>query len=174
MMRRRSIHVAAAFGVLGVPLPAWADPTGSVTTGPIQQAPALGIPVLVLLAVALTAITVYRLRRTGGRRMVGLGLVATVTLLAGIGHAIIPIITITGMDCAKQTVSVFDPLAGETLLTSDCPNPIRIVDIQVSCNEKVVAPGAQTGIGGAANDVVECSIGQVLANGNTCSLPGCL
>ena len=172
MMHRRSLHVAAAFGVLGVPLAAWADPTGSVTTSPIHQAPALGMPVLVLLAVALTAITVYRLRRTGGGRIVGLGLVAAVTLLAGLVYAFIPMITISGADCAKQTVSVFDPLEEETLLTSNCPNQIQITNIQLVCDEDVVSPNAGGGSAGV-DAVAECFIGQVLANGNTCALLGC-
>jgi hypothetical protein len=172
MMHRRSIHVAAAFGVLVAPLTAWAASTGSVTTSPIHQTPALGMPVLVLLAVALTVITVYRLRRTGGERIVGLGLVAAVMLLAGLVYAFIPTITISGADCAKQTVSVFDPLEEETLLTSNCPNQIQITDIQLVCDEDVVVPNAGGGIAGA-DAVAECVIGQILANGNTCALLGC-
>lgn len=168
----RSIHVSAAVGFLVTPLAALAQPaTGAVTTSPIQQAPALGMPVLVLLAVALTAITVYRLRRTGGRRILGLGLVAVVTVLAGLVYAFLPTITISGADCAKQTVSVFDPLVEETLLTSNCANLIQIIDIQITCDEGAVAPNAT---GGIAGDLfAECFIGQILANGNTCALLGC-
>jgi hypothetical protein len=176
MRHWRAIDVAAGVGLLVAPLAALAQPeTGAVTTSPLpQQAPALGMPLLAILAVALTAITVYRLRRAAAGRIVGLGLVAAMTVLAGIGYAVMQTITITGADCAKQTVSPFFPLEGETLLTSECPNLIRIVDIQDSCDGSVVSPNAETGMGSAANDVAECSIGQILANGNTCALPGCL
>lgn len=172
MRCRRSIHVAAAVGMVVAPFAAWADPSGSVTTTPIHDTPALGMPVLVLLAVALTVITVYRLQRSAGGRIVGLGLVAAVTLLAGLVYAFIPTITISGADCTKQTVSVFDPLDEETLLTSNCPNQIQITDIRLVCDQNVVLPNAGGGSAGV-DEFAECFIGEVLANGNTCALLGC-
>jgi hypothetical protein len=130
------------------------------------------MPVLVLLAVALTVITAYRLRRRAGGRIVGLGLVAAVMLLAGLVYARLPMITISGADCTKQTVSVFDPLEEETLLTSNCQNPIQITDIQRVCDQNVVSPNAGGGSAGV-DEFAECFIGKVLANGDTCALLGC-
>ena len=169
MMRWGSIRIAALSGVLGAPLAAWADPSGSVTTEPIQQAPALAMPVLVLLAVALTAITMYRLRHTRGGRIAGVGLI--VVVLAGIGYAGLPTITIMDADCAKQTVSVFNPLDEETLLTSDCTNRLRVTDIQKNCELGVVSP--DTGGAPVVDEFAECFVGEVLAHGDTCALLGC-
>jgi len=174
MMRRVLIDVVAACGVLVAPLAALAVPSGSVTTTPFHEAPAIGMPVLALLAVALTASAVYRLRRTAGGRVVGVGLVAGVMLLAGLVYADLPTITIDGAECMTQTVSVFDPLNDpETLLTSNCTARIQITDIQRMCNERLVSPGVQPQV--ATFDMFpECFVGQVLSKGETCSLLACV
>ena len=174
MMHRRSICVATAAGVLIAPLAVWADPTGSVTTAPVHQAPALEMSVLALLAVALTAITVYRLQRRGRRRILGLGVVIGVVALAGLVYASFPTITIGGASCAMQTVTAFNPAKSQTVLTSNCPNSIQIVDIHVTCDGggDVVAPNASTEKRAVA--VGPCSVGQILASGESCLLPGCV
>jgi apolipoprotein N-acyltransferase len=170
MMRRRSIHVAAGLATLVAPLAAWAQiPTGSVTTDPVQQAPALGMSVIVVLAVAMAGVGMYRLRRTVAGRIVGFVLIAAATVLAGLGYAVVPPLTISGADCTKQTTSAFDPLE-PTMLMSDCSNLIRIIDIQVSCAGDMSSLNSAPAI----DPVADCSIGQTLANGGACGLPVCV
>lgn len=173
MIRRRSIHAAAAFAALVAPLTALAQaPTGSVTTAPIHNVPALGMSLFVMLALALAGLGIYRLRRTVSRRTVAIALVAAVTVLAGLGYAgATSIITITGADCMKQTVSLFNPLMDTTVI-SNCTNRIQVLDIQVSCGAGDVT--AETDINSAANGVHVCSVGEVLADGDSCRLPICV
>jgi hypothetical protein len=175
-MRRRSIQIAAGLGTLVAPLATWAQATtsGFVTTGPLRApAPALGMPLIVMLAVALAGVAMYRLRRTVGGLVVGFVLVA-VTVLAGLGYAIMPPlpITISGADCMKATVNVFDPSTEPTTLMSACPNPIQIVDIQISCGRDVFL-NSETNTSGAIDMFPLCKKGQILANGDACDLPTC-
>lgn len=176
MMRRRLIQIAAGLGTLVAPLAVWAQVTtsGSVTTGPLRApAPAFGMPLIVMLAVALGGVALYRLRRTVGAPLVGLIVAATV--LAGLGYAMLPPqpITISGADCTKVTVNGFDPSAEPTTLMSACPNPIEILDIQFSCAPPDVFPNSDTNASGAVDMLPLCKKGQVLANGDACELPTC-
>jgi hypothetical protein len=166
MIRRRSIHAAAAFGALLVPFVASAQPpTASVTTAPVgQAAPALTMPLIVMIAVALTGFAMYRLRRSVGRAITGLVLVASVTAVAGLGYAIMPLITIEGANCTQETVSIFDPLNEPTELMSNCTNRIQIVDIRVLCDGKDSAP----------ESLPDCRIGQTLGFHEACNLPFCV
>jgi len=172
MMRWRSSHAATILAVLVAPLAAVAQPpTGSVTTVPINNAPALGMSLCVVLALALAGIGIYRLRRPVGSRIAAFGLVAAITVLAGLGYAAAPsTITISGADCAKQTVSFFDPRLGATMV-SNCTNRIQILDIQASCDGTEV--NAATDINGATN-LVGCTVGLILADGESCKLPICI
>ena len=179
MRHFKSIHTAASVGVLLAPLATLAQPqTGSVTTRPLaQQAPALGLPLLAILAVALLAIAVYRLWRANRGPILGLGFVVTMTLLAGIGYALVMVqtITIAGAACGNPTVSAFNAFS-QTRLKSACVNPIQIVDIQSPCDggtECTVSPNAVSCVGSAASDGTECTIGLILGDGNTCELPIC-
>jgi apolipoprotein N-acyltransferase len=171
MMRRRSIHLAAGLATLVAPLAALAQiPTGSVTTDPVQQAPALGMSVIVVLAVAMAGVGVYRLRRTVAGRIVGFVLVAAATVLAGLVYAVAPAtIMISGADCTMRTTNAFDPLE-PNMLMSDCSNLIRIVDIQVSCDAGMSSFNSAPTIAPPA----DCSVGQTLANGGACGLPSCV
>jgi hypothetical protein len=94
--------------------------------------------------------------------------------LAGLVYASFPTITISGPSCAMQTVTAFNPAISQTVLTSNCPNSIQIVDIHVTCDGggDVVAPNASTEKRAVA--VGPCSVGQVLASGESCLLPGCV
>jgi hypothetical protein len=171
MMRRRSIHLAAALATLLAPLAALAQGlTGSVTTDPVGQAPALGMSVIVGLAVAMAGVGIYRLRRTVAGRTAGFVLIAAATVLAGLAYANGTKITITisGADCAKRTVSAFSP-DESTKLMSDCPNLIRIVDIQALCDIHVMPFDSALD----TDPVADCSVGLTLAHGDACRLPGC-
>jgi apolipoprotein N-acyltransferase len=169
MMRWKAIHLAVGAATLVAPLAAWGQiPMGSVTTDPVQQAPALGMSVVVALAVAMAGVGIYRLRRTGTGRIVGVVLIAAATVLAGLAYAGdgLTTLTISGADCTKRTVTAFS-LDYPTQLMSDCPNLIRIVDIQASCD------GVMGPLSTVPNVIVECSVGQTLAKGDACRLPGC-
>jgi hypothetical protein len=126
--------------------------------------------VIVVLAVAMAGVGMYRLRRTVAGRTAGVVLIAAATVLAGLAYANGTKITITisGADCAKRTVSAFSP-DESTKLMSDCPNLIRIVDIQASCD------GDMSPLITVPNVVPppDCSVGQTLANGAACKLPVC-
>ena len=168
MMRRKSRLVAVSLAALLAPVMALGQvPPGSVTTSPVNQAPAMGAPVLVLLAVVLAGVAVYRLRRAA----TVVALVTAVTLLAALGSAVIMMsnITISGADCVQRTTNPFDPIT-LTTLTSNCPTMIQIVDIQFDCGLGEIAPNAPT----SAVPIPSCEVGQTLANGDVCRLPICV
>jgi len=167
MVRRRRIDVVAAVAALVVPLPALAQgAVNLVTTGPIQQAPALGMPLLFLLAVALAGLAMYRLRHGVPSRIMAVGFVVAMTVLAGLGYAMMPTITISGGDCMRRTTNPYD-LFEHTYLMSACPNMIRILEIQFGCTPSQPSPGSQS------LAIPECEVGQTLANGDECMLPTC-
>jgi hypothetical protein len=154
--------VAAA--ALVSPLTAFAQVVGSVTTDPVgQPAPALAMPMLIALAIALIGLGVYSLRARSARTVAGFALVAGLSLLAGLSYANGSVV-IEGADCNTRTTHSYPGSFAETL-TSLCPNPIRIVAID--CNG---APGDVFG------DPLQssCTVGQTLTNGEACSLPICI
>ncbi len=166
MKRRGSLDIAAALATLVAATTALAqDSTGSVTTVPAHQAPALGVPLFIVLALALAGIAMYRLRR---RSLVApiVGLVLVSTLLAGLGYAV-SFVMISGAQCVQQTTSTFVP-ADPTELESQCPNPIQIVDIEVSCNP-VEAPSRPD-----PNTPPACAVGLILNQVKSCMLPRCV
>jgi len=130
---------------------------GTVTTAPVSVAgaPAMGMPMLAVLAVVLAVGGGYMLRRTRGGAIAKVALIAALTALAGLTYATDGVV-IEGADCGMQTVHQFVPL--HTLL-SNCTNPIRIIDIQLDC-QALDPPG-------------DCTVGQVLTNGDSCTLPHC-
>lgn len=161
MILRRLLQVVVALATLVGPLAAVAHAlfTGSVTTVPYVSAPAIGMPLLALLAVALAGGGAYLLRRAGRGAIAKVGFVAALTALAGLAYANgTGLITIAGAQCGMQAVNEFDPSTAHTLV-SNCPNPIQIVSIQWNC-EDPAGPAP-------------CSEGQVLNNGDSCSLPIC-
>jgi hypothetical protein len=123
----------------------------------------MGMPMLALLVVVLAGSGVYLLRRTAGGTIAKMGFVAALTAMAGLGYAILVIgvtIPIEGVQCMRRAVHAFDPTAENTLV-SHCPNQIQIVSIQV-----VPCPGF--------DPLGSCSEGQVLADGDACTLPTCV
>jgi len=156
-------HVVAALITLIAPLAvlAQAATNGTVTTAPLATAPAMGIPVLILLAIVLTGIAAYFLRPLAGRVIAGVGFVAVLTALTGIAYAPPSLTMVQGGQCAMQTTQMFDPFAPNTLV-SHCQNAIQIVSIQLgmSCETPCVV-------------LSPCSVGQILANGEDCMLPMC-
>ncbi len=158
-MFRRVLSISAA-------LMTWVSPAafgqglpGSVTTAPFGAgAPALALPVLCVLVLALAVLGLYRLRRGGTGATVALVVVA-VTMLATIGYAVIDI-TISGTECLQPTTTMYE---GDPLLKSECPNPIRITDLQCSTTPQL--PDVPS--------FPECTLGQTLNNGDQCVLPFC-
>ncbi len=165
MMRRRANQIAVAAASLVAPLTAFAQgPTGTVTTDPIHQAPALGMPLLVVFVVAIAGFAMYRLRQPSMRPIVGVVLFAAVAMLAGASDAGTGVI-IRGAECTQQTVSPF-PAFVRVQLMSQCPNLIQIVAIDLSCGQPV-APNTDVPV------APDCVLNQILSNGDRCTLPIC-
>jgi hypothetical protein len=169
MMLRRSLPVTAALATLVAPFAALAQATGSVTTDPVRLAPALGLPLIVLLAVLLAGVAVFRLRRATAGPIARIALIATVTVLAGVGYATLTTITISGVDCTKQTVHLYDPTGSPVTLMNDCVTPITIDDITTSCIAGPISPSSPT----EPTRLPPCEVGQTLPSGADCSLPNC-
>lgn len=159
MKSGRWLQAVVASGALISPLAAFAD---TVTTVPfIQAAPALTMPMLVAVAVVLLGVGAYCTRTRAGRAVAGLALVAGLSLLASRSYAPLPVVTVEGADCGRVTTQSYSNFS-ETLLTSLCTNRIKIVAIESDCihGEALVTPPL-------------CAVGQVLSNGDSCTLPSC-
>ncbi|HVN88116.1 MAG TPA: hypothetical protein VMW17_25005 [Candidatus Binatia bacterium] len=140
------------------PSAVFALPTGAVTTVSLGTAPALTMPLLYLLAGLLAVVAVYRLRLSPAGQIVGAVLLTGVAVTAFV-YAGGATVSVTGANCMKQTTTPFDPTVSTTLI-SGCANPIRIVDIQLSCDDP--PPPSQP-----------CTIGLTLNQGDSCYLPTC-
>jgi hypothetical protein len=114
-----------------------------------------------MVAIAMVGIAVYRLRRAVGRRIVGLVLIVALTVLAGRAYAPLMTIAISDTQCTNLIVSNFDPTT-PTVLTSDCPNLIQIVEIKDPCD-----------FDGACVAFGPCKVGMTLAKGDSCMVPTC-
>ncbi|MBP1684031.1 MAG: hypothetical protein H6Q33_174 [Deltaproteobacteria bacterium] len=160
MMPRRLLQIVGGLATLVGPLAtvAYAEFIGTVTTAPYVPAPAMSIPMMVLLGVMLAGGGAHLLRRTRAGAVGKVALVAALTALAGLAYANGNTITIKDADCGKQTVSPFDPGAPQ-YLQSNCPNPIRIISIEFTCEDPP--------------SLNPCTEGQVLNNGDICALPEC-
>ena len=170
MTMRRLPHVVVTVTTLLAPLAALAQATnGSVTTAPLATAPVMGLRVLALLAMVLALAAAYLLRRTAGRAIAVLGFVAALTALTGLGYANPASIMVVGGQCGMQTTQMFDSDHPNTLV-SNCQNSIQIVSLQSSC-----AFGDRTRpLGECSLDLGPCRVGQVLAYGDSCTLPTCV
>jgi hypothetical protein len=159
MRSQRVFQVIVGLATLIGPLAAvaHAEFSGTVTTAPYLGAPAMGMPLLALLAVLLAGFGAYLSRRRRGR-VVKVALAAALTALAGLAYAIDGV-TIGGADCGMRTVHPFIPVGVHTLI-SNCPNAIQILSITVNCDD----PAPST----------PCTVGQVLTQGQGCSLPACV
>ncbi len=156
------LKIAPGLATICLSTSAFAQATGSVTTAPLQQAPAVGTWLLAVLTVAMAGAAMYRLRRTVVTPIVGLVLISV--LLISLGYAV-TFITIDGAQCGQETTRPFNP-GDPNVLESQCPNQIEITDIEVSCgtpdNPSANPPTIET-----------CKIRQVLNKGELCTLPKC-
>lgn len=165
-MHRKLRQLALGGLALAAPAAAFAQPTGSVITGPLAVgAPALGWPVLVVLAVALAAgaIVMLRVPRSAARVAAALALV----LAAGAGRAAVLSVIISGDECHRITQETYSPLT-EALLENQCNNSIRVIDLQLDCLDGGSEEANQ------AAPVPACEVGLILASGDLCELPICL
>jgi hypothetical protein len=160
MRLRRLLQVAVVSAALVSPLAAFAEITGSVTTAPYQPAPALTMGMLTALAIALTGLGAYRVCNRPAGAAAGFALVAGLSLLAGLSYASNGGISVKDADCNMRTTQSYPGIPGE-LLTSLCPNPIKIVAIDPGCGTPDPPPSP-------------CTVGQILTNGQKCVLPTCL
>lgn len=166
MRIHRSLLVAGALAALVSPMAAFAQ---TVTTDPLAQAaPALSFPLLVVAAMALIGLGVYSTRTRAGRGIVGFTLVAGLSLITGVIYANSGVI-IDGAECKKETVSPYDSSALDVTLTSLCPNRIKIVAIDPDCGMLITPQSYCVGV----QLQPPCTVGQILANGDTCTLPSC-
>ena len=157
MRLRRVLQVVVVSGTLVSPLAAFA---ASVTTSPLGlAAPALRLVVLIALAIVLVGAGLYSLRRRSAAALAGFALVAGLSVLAGLGYANPPGVVIDDGDCHRQSVHVYSD--GGSTLTSLCPGPIKIDALD--CD----------GVPPLCVALVDCTVGQILANGESCNLPAC-
>ena len=163
MRLRRLLQVAVVSAALVSPLAAFAQTMGSVTTAPVGHlAPALAIPMLVALGIALIGFGAYGLRTRSAGAVTGVALVAGLSLLVGLSYATAGVV-IQGADCNTRTMHSYDSVPATTPLTSLCPNPIQIVAIDACGTELELL----------SDPLPLCTVGQILTNGEVCSLPGC-
>ena len=167
-MVKKSLWMFAVSSLLGLPLAALADTTGTVTVRPFGPAPALGLPVLIVLAVALGGIVAYRLRHhVVPRAVVGL-LLAGFIGAAGIAYAV-QIITVSNEDCAHVTTKTYDSsFSGE--LKNGCTTSIEVVEVDPCAPAPLDVLPDETGSG----LTVSCEKGVVLDPGKSCGLPTCM
>ncbi len=159
---RRSAQIAVAAAVLLSPFAAVAQFAASVTTDPAGgSAPALTMPMLVVLAIVLCGVAAYGILTRSSRTVAGVALIAGLSLVANLSHANLPIV-VQGADCNTRTTQSYNP--GGELLTSLCPNAIQIVALDCSTP---VAPEL------FLEDAAACTVGLVLANAQSCRLPTC-
>lgn len=165
-MLRRLRQLAVGIAGLTAPLTVSAQGIGSVTVAPLGAAtPALGLPALGALALALALGGFVMLRRSGhtGARVLG---VLALVLAAAVGHAAVSNVIISGDECHQLTQEDYAPLANVEL-QSECANPIRIVDVHLTCS----APGSEASGQSVPNP--QCEVGLVVPPGTACELPSC-
>lgn len=168
MTTRRTLSAALVSAALTVPMSAFA---ATVITAPATAqmgAPALGLPMLLVVTVILTGIGAWRIRTSAGKTMAALALATGLSIAGGLVYAI-GTITIDGADCFRSTVSAY-PSYLTSALQSLCPNDIRIVTIDPDCESMAQnACGAQ----GTEETFIECTEGLVLSTNESCILPDC-
>lgn len=165
MILRKLVGVGSAVALLGVPFSVMAQ---TVTTGPLgAEAPAIGLPMLVLLALALGGAAMFVLRRSSAKSMAAGAMVAVLGVAAGLVYATSAIVEVSGTECEMVTVQAFSTDVN-TNLKNSCPNPIRIISIDVSCTDRDVFGES------SATPPAPCSEGQVLTTNQYCRLPRCV
>jgi len=164
MVLRSATTATAGLVIFGSPIAALAVPIGSVTTSPFGSAPVLALPLLLLLAIVLAGITIFRLRRRGAAPVAIVAVGAALLVMAGVTYATVPIIVLSDVACNARVTNSYTPTT-LTEVTNHCINPVKIVDITFSCN---ALPDTVTG------EIPSlCEIGQTLNPGSTCRLPEC-
>jgi hypothetical protein len=167
MMLPRLRQLALGVLALAGPSAAFAQPSGVVVTGPLAVgAPALGWPVLAVLALALATGALLMLRRvpqSGARAIAVLGLV----LAAASGRAAVLSVIIEGDECNRVNQETYSPTR-EILLQNQCANSVRILDLELDCSE---FDRAQQG--SEAAPPPPCEVGLIIPAGDSCALPTC-
>ena len=147
------------------PLSLSAHNGGSVVVGPIgASAPALGMPLLAILAMLLTVTAVVFLRRP--RSVLSHALVVLALMLtATVGLSLIPTVVVSGDECNEITQKSYDSSSPSVALLSECPNPIRIIELDLNCHHSDCEQ--------AELPPTSCEVGLVLNPGQICQLPTC-
>jgi len=164
-MLRRVRQFAVGIAGITVPLAVSAQDGGSVTVAPlVAGAPVLGLPALGVLAIALAVGAVFMLRRSRrpGARLVG---VVAIMLTAAVVHGAVTNVIISGDECHQVTQESYEPFKNVEL-QSQCSNPIRIVDVQITCTIEGEAPVESVA-------APPCEVGLIVPPGGSCQLPGC-
>jgi len=156
MRFRRSLQAAVATALLVSPLAAIAQ---TVTTVPIAQpAPVLAMPMLIALVVGLVGLGIYSIRARSARVVAGFALITGLSLVVGLSYAALPGVSVDGAECDMRTTQSYN-FFGD-ILTSHCPNLIKIVEITCGHTDVLNVPAL-------------CVVGQTLTNGQSCLLPSC-
>jgi len=168
-MPRGLIQVVTIAAALLAPLAAFGGATeGEVVVAPAatSSAPAVGTPLLALLAVGLFIAAAVVLRRRSPALASGLTAAVAVVMLVTAGYAAFFAVVISGPDCEEQTAHNYPPDAGaQPTLRNDCDNPMVVVEITIRCEEEE-SPAQEV--------PPQCEIGTVLQNaGDECRLPVC-
>jgi len=164
MKLRESLFVATVVTTLLTPLAALA---GTITTSPLgAAAPAIGMPMLVLLALVLSVGAVYVLRRKAASATARLAGMAAVIIVAGIAYATTNVV-VSGAQCTMRTTQMWNAIYPK-MLENQCSNALLLEVIDPDCN-------FLTGSAGAPLDSFpSCVMGQTLAAGAICHLPICV
>jgi hypothetical protein len=168
MLLRRLRQFAFAITAITAPLTASAQVLGgSVTVAPIatEGAPVLGWAGLAALVLALGIGAALMLRRSRPRVVPMVGVLTLVLLAAARGAPVLDVI-IAGDECRQVWQENYEPLK-HIELESQCPNLIRIIDLQLNCDRT----GEEAPIESVSGTV--CEVGLIIPTGGSCLLPGC-
>ncbi|MDX2167435.1 MAG: hypothetical protein SF182_10245 [Deltaproteobacteria bacterium] len=166
MSIRRLGQVSLAIAGIMLPHAVAAQADGLVTVGPlIAGAPVLSMVGLGMLVLALVIGALAMLRRAHPLTMVVLAPIV-VAGVSAVGYAAAVNLIVSGDECGQITQKSFSPL-DIVLLESQCPNSIRIVDLEINCGDVAHGEPAQPPA------VPLCEVGLVVGPGEMCQLPSC-
>lgn len=164
-MKMRAFRVALA--TIALPTVATAQ-SGLIITSPAAfPAPALGMWMLVALSLGLAGGAMWMLRRAKLGALAQVAVTLLVCTVVGVAYATRPnTIIVSGDECNRTTEHPFDPDAQVSgTLFNACTNAIRVVGIEVDCNDNESVGG-----GGLATTPT-CKTGMVLQSEDSCILP---
>lgn len=150
------VVVAALFG----PHQALAAVVILQPAGSSAAAPTLGGPLLAVLSLSMAIGAFVLLRRRSAKVA---ALAASLILMAAVGYTQPPQVVVTGSDCSERSIHPYDGDVYGTILRSECPNPMQIVEVDPECQEGVTPRGLSG-----------CKEGDVLQQGDSCRLPACI